>query len=90
MKKRITNMLFVGALACAAQSAWSESWTDRAAADEAVENSEATVAVAAMGSPAVREEPYAAPKAQKRESMLQTLGLSPGDGFPSRGGPIDD
>jgi hypothetical protein len=85
--KGIARVVLVTALAFSAQAAWSDE-----AAEGAVkmESSEAYVNVAAIGSPAeTRADVSAAPSARP-ESLQEKLGLVAHDGFPARGGPIDN
>ena len=86
--ERIVHLIFVAAVACAAQAAWSQKPLETPARAGAVEN--ATFDVAALGRALERHEAAEAQMAPKRESLLQTLGLAGTGPFPSRGGPLDD
>jgi hypothetical protein len=89
--KRISHLVVVTALAFSAQAAWSDESIETAAAEGSTESAETYLNVAALGSSAERQaDVAAAPKARKSESMLEKLGLAGHDGFPARGGPIDD
>ena len=75
--KRFSHIVVIAALAIGAQAAWSN---EEATAD--------TVDVAALGATSVEQS--GAIQSPKAESMLEKLGYVGHDGFPSRGGPIDD
>ncbi len=87
--KRITHLAVMAALAFSAQAAWSEEQATQApaAATESAETYLNVAQVAGSGQP--QEVARRAPAGMGR-NMLEELGLSSGDGFPSRGGPIDD
>ena len=75
--KRISHIAVLAALAFGAQTAWSSDNT----------TSERLVVAAIGGSYA---EQTGAVQSAKAESMLEKLGYVANDGFPSRGGPIDN
>ena len=78
--KRIAQLAVLAVLACGAQAASAQDVNDGA-----------RLTVAQAAAPAERYE--AARSAQPLSSgrdMLIELGFSSGDGFPSRGGPLDD
>ena len=89
--KRIPQLAVLGALAFGAQAAWSQEGSTEAtvAANEA---SQSNVSVAQAAAPA--EQRYEAtaqakPRGGARD-MLRELGLRGDDGFPQKGGPIDE
>jgi Tfp pilus assembly protein PilE len=85
--KSIIHLAIVGVLACAAQSAWSEEGMEQENVAQAAEAPQAVAAAETYGERGVAEARSA--EARKPEGMLELLGLSRGDGFPSKGGPID-
>jgi hypothetical protein len=88
--KRIAQLAVVAALACGAQAAWSDEASSQAPV-AATESAETYLNVAQMAGSAERNEAPQAQAAQaKPRNMLIELGLSPGDGFPQKGGPIDE
>lgn len=85
--RRITHLVFVAGLACGMQSALAEE--SMLEAGDAT-TSEAYSTVAAADAYLARDAWTAeGAKPAQRESLLEILGLSTGDGFPSKGGPID-
>lgn len=87
--KRITHLVFVSALVFGAHSAWSQEVTEDAT-PVAAESAGTAMSAADVGAYGPRESATMEIRAQKRNDLLETLGLSSGDGFPARGGPIDD
>ena len=86
--KRMTHLVFLSALVFSANSAFSQEVMDDAT-PVAADSAETSVSVADVGAYAPRETAAMEIKAQKRQDLLEILGLSSGDGFPSKGGPID-
>jgi hypothetical protein len=77
--KSISHLVVLASLAFSAQAAWSSG-----------EGDTETLNVAAVGSYVSQGGAPELTKAQKAESVLEALGFVGHDGFPSRGGPIDD
>ena len=78
--KRIAYLGVLAVLACGAQAASAQDINDGAALN-----------VAQVAGPTERyEAARAAQPLSSGRNMLIELGLSSGDGFPSRGGPLDD
>jgi hypothetical protein len=85
--KSIAHVVLVTALAFSAQAAWSD---EAAEGGVRMESSEPYLNVAAIGSSAERRAEESAAPSARPESLQEKLGLVGHDGFPARGGPIDD
>jgi hypothetical protein len=85
--KSIAHVVFATALAVSAQAARSD---EAAEGGVRMESSEPYVNVAAVGTWAERRDDVLVAPSARRESLPEKLGLVGRDGFPSRGGPIDD
>jgi hypothetical protein len=88
--KRITHLVFLSALVFGAHSAWSQEVTEEATSQAAAVSAETSMSVAGAGGYMPRESAAMEMKAPKGDGLLELLGLSSRDGFPSKGGPIDD
>ena len=88
--KSIARVIVVTALAFSAQAAWSDEAAQRTGAAVKMESSEPYANVAAIGSSAERRADVVAAPAARPEGLQEKLGLVRRDGFPSKGGPIDD
>jgi hypothetical protein len=88
--KRIAQLAVFAALALGAQAALSEE-AIQAAPEAVTESTDASVTIAEV-SDVMRDEAAApAARAERRDrNMLKDLGLLMDDGFPQKGGPIDD
>jgi hypothetical protein len=89
--KRIAQLAVLGALACGAQAVWSqEASIDATVA--ASESSQSNVSVAQAAAPAEQRYEATAPAKSRggARDMLRELGLRGDDGFPQKGGPIDE
>jgi hypothetical protein len=89
--KRIAQLAIFAALALGAQAALSEEDAIQAAPEAVTESTDASLNVAEV-SDVMREEAAApAARAGRRDrNILKDLGLLMEDGFPQKGGPIDD
>jgi hypothetical protein len=88
--KRIVQLAVLTALACGAQAAWSEEASIETPV-AATESAESYLNLAQVASPVEGQEPVRqAPPARKARNMLKELGLLGDDGFPQKGGPIDN
>lgn len=89
--KRIAHFVVVTVLAFSAQAAWSDEAVEQAATGSSTERLEAYLSVAAIDSVAERKTYSSGAFMSRRpEGLVETLGLAGHDGFPSRGGPIDN
>ena len=88
--KRIAHLAAIAVLACGVQVASAEE-TSLDATQATNESAETYLNVAQVASPRDRSEaPREVASPSKSRNMLRDLGLIGEDGFPSRGGPIDD
>jgi hypothetical protein len=88
--KRIVHLAAIAALACGVQTASGEQ-TSMDAAPVANESAEAYLNVAQVAAPAERYEASRETSAASgARNILHELGFGGGDGFPTRGAPVDD